>query len=327
MANSSRFPQLALPFAIVGASAGWLSAALLANPMVGALRPGKEHVAVLCATAFAAATGALLTRWCVGRRYSYELDTPDAPGADMRARTDRWPRHVLAVLLAGAASGVAVAVLCDAYGGPQAGALSGSLCALAFVPVCLAVIAAARRAQRARLGSIVADSDRRAVWGILALALSVATLEALPDWPAAAVGATAVPAPALLMAQAAGLLTLAILLLDVRALREARRAIAPGLERQDPAAVDPGGADVPRLDLGLGEDLRARFARSATAYRGRDRTLALVQGSPEQALTALQRAVRRGALGLAVIGAVHGAHLAADTQLAQRLYEQRFYAR
>jgi hypothetical protein len=114
----------------------------------------------------------------------------------------------------------------------------------------------------------------------------------------------------------------------VRALREARRAIAPGLERQDPAAEDPaGGADVPRLDLGLGEDLLARFARSATAYRGRDRTLALVQGSPEQAFTALQRAVRRGALGLAVIGAVHGAHLAADTPLAQRLYEQRFYAR
>jgi hypothetical protein len=77
MADASRFPELALPFAIVGASAGWLSAGLLANPFVGATHGGKQILAALCAMGVAAATGAFLTRRCVGRRYSYELDAPD----------------------------------------------------------------------------------------------------------------------------------------------------------------------------------------------------------------------------------------------------------
>jgi hypothetical protein len=322
MANGSRFPQLALPFALVGASAGWLSAGLLANPLVGALRPGRQHLAALCAMAFAAATGALITRWCVGKRYSYELDTPDT-GA--RARSDRWPRHVAAVLAAGVASGVAVALLCDAWGGPKAGAISGFFCAIAFVPVCMAVIGSARRAQRARLGSIVAGSDRRAVWGILAVTLAVATLEAVPDWAAAAVGDALSPWPALWMVWAAGLVTGGILIADVGALRQAQRATAGGLEQRDAAEMEMEAEDagVPRLDLGLGEDLLARFARSASAYRGRDRTLALVQGSPEHALAALRRAVRRGTIALAVIGAVHVGHAAADTQLAQRIYAEQ----
>ena len=59
-------------------------------------------------------------------------------------------------------------------------AFGGALCAVVFLPVCLVVIGAARRAQRARLGSIVAGSDRRTVWGILAIPFSsVTTPEAL----------------------------------------------------------------------------------------------------------------------------------------------------
>jgi hypothetical protein len=33
--TSTRFPKLALPFAIVGASAGWLSLGMVANPLLG----------------------------------------------------------------------------------------------------------------------------------------------------------------------------------------------------------------------------------------------------------------------------------------------------
>jgi hypothetical protein len=317
MADGSRFPHLALPFAIVGASGGWLSTELLADPLLGMLRPGKQPSAVVCAAIFAAATGALLTYWCVGTRYLYEIDTPDP---EARAPTDAWPRHAGAVLLAGAASGASVSVLCDTWGGPALGALGGAFCAVAFVPVCLAVLAAARRAQRARLGSIVAGSDRRAVWAILALALALATVEALPSWPASAAGEVTRPEPALWMALSAGLLTLAVLVADVIALRSARRAIAPGLEQRNPCETHAGDADAPRLDLGIGEDLLARLARSATAYRGRDRTLALVQGSPEQATSALRRAVLRGALGLVAIGAVVGGHMAANTPAADRFH-------
>ena len=38
MAEASRFPHLALPFAIVGAAGGWLSANLVANPLVQRFR-------------------------------------------------------------------------------------------------------------------------------------------------------------------------------------------------------------------------------------------------------------------------------------------------
>jgi hypothetical protein len=319
MADASRFPQLAFPFAIVGAAAGWLSTSFLANPLVHVTRVGKQGLAAFCAMTVAAATGALLTRWCVGKRYAYELA---APNPDALARTDTWPRRIGAVLAGGTASGAVVATLCDAYGGPTAGAVSGFFCSIAFVPVCTAVVASARRAQRARLGSLVAGSDRRAVWGILSTALALATLEALLDWPASAGGEVPVPMPALRMVQAAGLVTLAILVADVIALRRTRRAIASGLEHQNPTEIDAGGEAVPRLDLGLGEDLLARFARSGSAYRGRDRTLALVLGSPEQATSALRRAIRRGAIGLVVIGAVYGGHAAAHMRLARELYEE-----
>lgn len=319
MADPSRFPRLTLPFAIVGASAGWLSAGLLANPLVRMMQGGKQLLTAFLAMVFAGATGALLTRWCIGKRYAYEL-LPDDPS--VRAPGDRWWRHVTAVLAAGAATGALFAALCDTYGGPSSGAVTGLCCAGAFVPVCAAVIVTARRAQRARLGSIVADSDRRAVWGILALTLAVATLEAIPDWPASAKGEVEIPTPVIWMMLAAGLATLAILIADERALRRARVAIAPGLEQRSAADIDPLDTAVPGLDLGLGDGVLARLARSSSAYRGRDRTLALVQGSPEQALAALRRAVRRGAVSLAVIGAVAACHAAATTPRAQIVYEQ-----
>ena len=317
MADASRFPQLAFPFAIVGASAGWLSARLLANPLINMMRGGKPELAAICATVFAAATGALLTRLCVGRRYLYEIEAPDP---ESRPSTDAWPLHVGVVLAAGAATGATFITLCDGYGGPPLGALGGLLCALAFVPVCLTVIRFARRAQRARLGSLVAGSDRRAVWGILALTLALATVEAILDWPAAE--RTGAPTPALYLVMAAGLVTLAILAFDLVALRRARRALTPGLEQRSPGELDPGEAAVPRLDLGLGEELLARFTRSAAAYRGRDRTTALVKGSPEQTLLALHRAALRGAIGLAAIIAVFAAHQAADSGSARAFYQE-----
>jgi len=320
MATASRFPQLALPFAIVGAAAGWLSAGLLANPLLRHTHPGKQGIAAMCAMVFAAAAGALLTRWCsVRKQLAYELDSPSP---EARGRGDTWPRHVTVVLLAGTATGTAVAFVGNTFRGPAGGAISGFLCALAFVPVCVAVILAARRALRARLGSIVADSDRRAVWGILAPALALATLEALPDWPAAMGGVIDVPVIALHLAQGAGVLLVGILIVDIVALRRARRALGSGLTLRDPGESGDVDGSVPRLDLGLGDESHARLSRSASAYRGRDRTLALVEGSPEQALSALRRAIVRGAVGIGVVAAVWSAHLAADTPYAYQRYTE-----
>lgn len=316
MADASRFPNLALPFAILGASAGWISAGFLANPLVAQAFPARSDLAALCAAGAGAAAGLVVRKMCVGRRYAYEIETPDP---EARPRTDAFLAHVGVVLAAGASAGAIVAALHKPYGGPAWGLLSGSLAAAAFVPIFLVVLAAARRAQRARLGSMVAGSDRRAVWAILATTLALATAGALPEWPAAGAQNSAQPWPALLMLAGAALVVGAALLLDRRALRGAEAALqgAAPQPADEMDAVTPG---VPHLDLGLGDGLAARLARSAAAYRGRDRALALVQGSPDLARAALRRAVLRGTVSLALIAAMACAHVAATTAPALRLY-------
>jgi hypothetical protein len=317
MADASRFPHLAPPFAIVGASAGWLSARFLQNPLVAmAPRTGAALVAG-CAMLFAALTGAVLTRLCIGKRYSYEIDAPDP---EVRPSTDRGWIHTGAVLLAGTATGAISGLILEEHtAGILPSAVMGLCCTVAFVPVCLAVLAAARRAQRARLGSIVAASDRRAVWAILATTLVMVAAGAVLEWPAAAAGDVTDPIPALLIVLGAEVVVGCALLADVRALRTAKDAMAPGLTESGAAAIDPGAAT---LDLGLGEGVLAELVRSASAYRGRDRAVALVQGSPDQALDALSRAVRRGAVGMGVVLAVATAHAVALTRSAERAYEE-----
>ncbi len=313
MADPLRFPRLALPFAIVGAAAGWLSAGLVDNELVGGLvsRPG----AAICASLIAAATGALIKRLCVGRRYWYEIGEPDP---ELRPWSDRgWLQAVL-VILAGALTGGIVG--CKGWGF-GACAVGGALCAITFVPVCLAVVAAARRAQRGRLGSLVAEADRREVWAILALTLAVTTLEALPEWPASTVhegGAPVVVIGALLAVAAA---IFAILHRDHAALARARETIDAGLSAHQPTEVDSESEALPRLDLGLGDDLRARVTRGAAAYRQRERTVALVRGDPGSAMLALRRAVRRGQVSLAALAVVALAHVAALSTPALVAYE------
>jgi hypothetical protein len=311
MADASRFPQLALPFAVVGAAAGWLSAGITDNPLVGYVV--SRPVAALCATAIAALTGALLKPLCVGKRLWYEMGERDP---ESRPWTDAWPLQTGIVVAAGALTGALVGVLCHEPS-PGQFAVGGALCAVAFLPVCLAVVAVGRRAQRARLGSVVAGSDRRAVWGILAVLLAVMTLEALPDWPAWRAGEGIPPwvVPAALAAALA--VTQGILVADRRALAHAQEEIEAMPSEHGPDE-DPGDERLPRLDLGIGDELRARVG--GAAYRETQRTLALVKGTPGLSLGALQRAVLRGKVGLALIGAVAAGHAAAMTNPALAAY-------
>jgi hypothetical protein len=322
MADRKRFPGLALPFALVGASAGWLSAGLAVNPLFGYGGPapsGLVHaffgVTALLAAVMASATGALIRRLCVGKPRWYEIDDPDP---ELRPRADAWPLQAGLVIVAGAITGALVALAIFREEHALLCAAVGALLALAFVPVCLSVVAAARRAQRGRLGSLVASSDRRAVWGILAITLAAATLEALPEWPAASADDRPWPLVALGVLAFAGLAMLGIFREDRAVLARAREMVGAGLEaRQMPMDDMP---EIPRLDLGLGDALHARTARGAAAYRQVDRTVALVHGSLEAAIGALERAVRRGKIGLAVVASVGAAHLAANSWLAFRGY-------
>jgi hypothetical protein len=315
MADPSRFPQLALPFAITGACAGWLSATMVSNPLFGFR--ASPTLCTAAATGLAALTGAVLKRACVGRRYEYEMGEPDP---ERRPATDVWPLHAGLVLAAGAATGRLLAAFTPGCCTEVECVLGGIACALAFVPVCLAVIAVARRAQRARLGSIVAASDRRAVWAILAMLLAFMTLEGAPDWPAWSWGLTPAPLPVLGMLAAAALSTLGILVADQQALSRARGIVARGLAVHDPQEAAVGAVEPPRLDLGIGDDLLSRVERGAAAYRQQARTVALVKGSPDRALSALQRSVRRGFIGLLFIGAVAAIHAWACTGAAFTVY-------
>jgi hypothetical protein len=315
MADPSRFPQLALPFAITGACAGWLSGTMVSNPLFG-FQASPPFCAAL-ATAMATLTGAALTRACIGRRYKYEMGEPNP---DLRPATDVWPLQAGLVLVAGAATGWLLAALTPGCCTEVECVLGGIACALAFVPVCLAVIGAARRAQRARLGSIVAASDRRAVWAILAMLLAVMTLEGALDWPAWSWGLAPPPFPVLGMLGAAALSTLGILVADRRALARARDAVARGLAVHDPEEAAAGAVEPARVDLGIGDELLSRVERGAAGYRQRARTVALVKGSPDRALSALRRSVRRGFIALFSIGAVAAIHACACSGMAFTAY-------
>jgi hypothetical protein len=161
MADAARFPHLAPPFAIVGAAAGWLSARVIANPLVYQAPRASPGVVAGCAMLFAALAGALLTRLCIGKRYLYEIDAPDP---ELRPRTDRWWIHTGVVLLAGTATGALSGVLLhEEYGGPVPGAAMGLCCTFPFVPICLAVLSA-RSSPAATGGRCGASSRRPSRW-------------------------------------------------------------------------------------------------------------------------------------------------------------------
>jgi hypothetical protein len=305
MADASRFPRLAPPFAIVGACAGWLSGGALANPILHQLDRALQPLAAILACLFAAIVGGLLRRWCAGRRYDYQLTPPDP---STRLPTDVGWRHAIAMISAGTLTGMLIGANFGSDEGMRGG-LAGTVCAILFLPIGFAVLGSARRAQRARLGSIVAASDRRAVWGILAATLGVATIEAAPEWA----GFAEPPRAAAVMLFASCCAVTFIAVLDVRAHR-ALALVVSDLEARPDFASAPE-----RIDLGVGDDLAARLERSTSPYRGSDRTLALVHGDPRLARAALKRAVVRGAISMVLLGATLAVHLAANMEWADDL--------
>lgn len=274
MAGSSRFPHLAVPFTLIGAAAGWLSAGLFENPALVRVKVAPQIAVTLLAAAIAGLTGALLTRLCVGGPYRYQLDEPYPV---MRQPADRWMNHSFAVLGAGVLTGALASFLFDAYHGWALASLGGLACAAAFLPVCLAVLGAARRAQRARLGLLVEASDRRAVWGILATALSAMTLGALPSWAAAVAGDVPSQLPVVGMLAVSGLGIAGILVADVGSLWRARQGLSPDLVTKEASdiCVERHGDSPPRFGARR-RSPAARVARPSSAYRGRDKALALI---------------------------------------------------
>jgi hypothetical protein len=301
MSDPARVPSLVVPFAIVGAAAGWLSGDFLRNPLVQVSDSGVAAPATAVGAVVAAGIGAALTRWCAVRM-------------DWEPAWTTWRRLATAVALGGAVVGGVVTAFVDAsFQYVHVGAGLGVLASLAFLPVCATVMAAAKRAERARHGSLVAGSDRRAVWAILMAALSVTAGAVAIDWPLTHVADPYghVPPPWLAVAVLAGALAVLAVCLraDWAALARVRAVTAGAdVEERDAGSASP---DLPHVDLGLGDDVRALVARGSATYRRSERALALVVGSPAEAALALRRAIRRDALGLALTAVVVGVHAVA----------------
>jgi hypothetical protein len=300
MSEPPRVPSLVVPFAIVGGAAGWMACDFLGNPVIDVAHRGGEWPAAGCAAVVAAIIGKLLTRWCATRM-------------DWHPPKATWMRLVISVLVGGALVGAIVTWGMEgelAYA--HVGAGFGVLASVPFIPVCAVVLATAKRAERARLGSLVAGADRRAVWGILATALAVPAAVSAIDWPVAGkrgwFGEMTAPWPAIALLGASVAALAYAYLADRAALARVQRAfLDQRLEERAPGEIREREV-LPLLDFGLGEDMRAEIAPGALAYRSRERAVSLVLGSPEASMSALRSAARRDAIGIAVVLCVLGAH-------------------
>jgi hypothetical protein len=195
--------------------------------------------------------------------------------------------------LAGAASGGLVGLVTWGIDGFARFAAGGAMVGLLFLPSCLVVFDAAKRAGRGRHGSLVAETDRRTVVSTVLAGIAFAA---------------AVQVPALLKVEMsndlepivqAGLsivtclaATVAIAILQRRD-RKARAALeafgkeAPWLDRvEDEGALPPSA-----IDLGIGAE---HWARTTDAnYRLSGRAEVLVKGSIAEATAAFDECVRR----------------------------------
>ncbi|HEY4116592.1 MAG TPA: hypothetical protein VGM56_02000, partial [Byssovorax sp.] len=163
-----RTPQLALPFALLGAMIGYASTRFFTSPIVG-IAPPQLGIAtpMVLAAALSAIIGVVVTRAARDAE-----DDGEAPAFGRRV--------LLALAGAGALVGGIVGELYGTVGSGVAWGIASG--ALAF-PLAASIVRAGVRARRARHGSIVAAADARIVWGSMAAAVAVATVPAWVAWP------------------------------------------------------------------------------------------------------------------------------------------------
>lgn len=222
-----------------------------------------------------------------------------------------WRRAVAALLLApavGAAIGTATwLVTPTGLHGAQyisieylllSGATQGAGSGLGFVPPLLAIVLASHRVGRARFGSLIDASDRRAPW----LALASFTILALPIvvesnrsgyWRLFSLDVS------FALAELASLVVVGALVQDIAALRRVRVHMKnfAAMEVRDESLSDEEAAFT---DLGIGEEELTRVERVGVGYRGTAKLTAIVKGDFQIALNALTRAVVRSAIATAI---------------------------
>jgi hypothetical protein len=183
-------------------------------------------------------------------------------------------------------------------------AVEGLVTALTVLPAFAAVTAAAWRVGRARPRSLVAVTEARAPWLMLAAAIAAGSLAALPNWHDAR-GEDAPWSLHLTLATTAGALAsaCALLALDFAALRRARALVASAPRMRLRETHDRPDRRRRVLDLGLADVEFEIATPSPTAYRGTDDVRLVVRGHPAAAHAALGAMVTQGLVAVTVSAA------------------------
>jgi hypothetical protein len=280
--EAATMPSLAKPFAAFGAAAG-----LFAILALGSFRDAAREVSPLAPMIVTAAVGALvgvtLRRW---RR----LHSP------MLAREAVILWVAIITGLAGAVSGGVVGLLTWGIDGVSRFTVGGAVVGLVFVPSCLVVFDAAKRAGRGRHGSLVAATDRRTVLSTVLAGIAFAGATQVPAVLSANVSNDLEPLLQVGLSLVVCLgATVAIVVLQrrdrsARASLEAFAKDAAWLDRA-PDGDDAEASSPAALDLGIGGE---RWARTSDAnYRLSGRPDVLVKGSIDRATAAFDECAQR----------------------------------
>jgi len=279
--ETSTMPSLVRPFAAFGAAAGFF--AILA---LGSFREAARDVSPLApmivTAAVGGAVGATLGRW--KRLHSPLL---------AREAVVLWVAVITAI--AGAVSGGVVGFVTWGVDGVMRFATGGVAVGLVFVPSCLVVFDAAKRAGRGRHGSLVASTDRRTVFSTVLAGIAFAAATQVPVVLSANVSNDLDPLVQIGLSLFVCLgATVAIVVLQrrdraARATLEAFAKDAAWLDRagdaHDADAMSPAA-----VDLGIGAE---RWTRTSDAnYRLSGRPEVLVKGSLELATAAFDECAR-----------------------------------
>jgi hypothetical protein len=277
-AGPETMPSLAKPFAAFGAAAG-LFAILALGSFREPARDVSPLVPMLATAAVGAVVGVTLRSW---RR----LHSP------MLAREAVILWVAILTSLAGAASGAVVGLVTWGVDGFARFAAGGALVGLVFVPSCLVVFDAGKRAARGRHGSLVAATDRRTVASTVHAGIAFAGATQVPAVLSANVSNDLPPLLQVGLSLVACLgATVAIVVLQRRdradrASLEAFAKDAPWLDRAPEGEALPPAA----VDLGIGAE---HWTRSSDAsYRSTGRADVLVKGSIAEATAAFDECAR-----------------------------------
>jgi hypothetical protein len=259
--------RLGLAFAWVGAAGGWYTASTMFSD--GGWQ-GTEKVASV-ATLLVTPIVAWTFGWLLGR--------------SRRGVLGKCLQFVVGAVFVGATNGFLIALFATMAGLEGVailfGPILGAALALPFVPVLGPALVAELRVGRARPRSVVADADARTVLvvsaGVTTMAASVLGLCVNMPWMVRT------------LALAGGVVGGLALWEDLAALLNVSDACRLLLEHSIEPRLEQ--ARVPRIDLGLGDNVMESVSPTYAAYRDAPKVEMAVRGDPRRAKEALRFAL------------------------------------